>query len=320
MSANEDIANRHLLAADGLESTLQSEDQYVRIMISERWSSSRAGQLLTACLVNLLCRQVKIVRHVEIVALPTGGLIRLPSGDAAESFPACLRGLAAWAVNGAIAVSTMRTGVAADHTIFVGDPGPELIPDYGQSLVAIGDGWRAWVGDAPRSPGTISATSTNPLGPFLAAALAAGEIFKRSRGLRRGRFLSADGYSLWSGGTSSEWNVLADGPTVSGVCLPPTHVVGAGAVANALGRLSSPISSWAVLISSQSTTINTIRRILIAACLPVGRTSINPKWMRSQGRFAPPALRCFPSMARSGPMSRMRVLVFDSMLRSESTI
>ena len=88
MSANDDIANRHLLAADGLASTLQSEEQFVRIVVSERWSSSRAGQLLTACLVNLLCRQVKIVRHIDIVALPARALIRLPSGDAAESFPA----------------------------------------------------------------------------------------------------------------------------------------------------------------------------------------------------------------------------------------
>ncbi len=87
--------------------------------------------------------------------------------------------------------------------------------------------------------------------PFLAAALAAGEIFKRSPSLRRGRFLSADGYSLWSGGTSSEWNALVDGPAVSGIRLPPTHVVGAGAVANALGIILANLelsSAYLILI------------------------------------------------------------------------
>jgi ThiF family len=278
MSANDDIANRHLLAADGLESTLQSEEQYVRIVVSELWSSSRAGQLLTACLVNLLCRQVKIVRHIEIVALPTRRLIRLPSGDAAESFPACLQELAEWAVNGAIAVSLARTGVAADHTIYVGDPGPELIPDCGQSLVVIGDGWRAWVGDVPRSPGTISPTSGGPLGPFLAATLAAGEIFKRSRGLRRGKFLSADGYSLWSGGTSSEWNALVDGPAVSGIFLPPTHIVGAGAVANALGLVLANLelsSAYLIPIDDDKYDKTNLNRCLLAGWQDVDHPKVD---------------------------------------------
>ena len=319
MSANEDIANRHLLAADGLESTLQSEDQYVRIMISERWSSSRSGQLLTACLVNLLCRQVKIVRHIEIVALPTGGLIRLPSGDAVESFPAGLRGLAAWAVNGAIAVSTMRTGIAADHTIFVGDPGPELIPDYEQSLVAIGDGWRAWVGDAPRSPGTISPTSTNPLGPFLAAALAAGEIFKRSRGLRRGRFLSADGYSLWSGRTSSEWNALADGPAVSGICLPPTHVVGSGAVANALGLIFANLelsSAFVIPVDDDIYDKTNLNRCLLAGWQDVDHPKVDAiaRALRAAGIEVLPfngTIRSYVTNARIGLRSDVARRVDD---------
>lgn len=320
MSANDDIANRHLLAADGLESALQSEEQYVRIVVSERWSSSRAGQLLTACLVNLLCRQVKIVRHIEIVALPTGTLIGLPSGgDAAESFPACLQGLAAWAVNGAIAVSMTRTGVAADHTIFVGDPGPDRIPNYGQSLVAIGDGWRAWIGDVSRSPGTVSPTSDNPLGPFLAAALAAGEIFKRSRGLRRGRLLTADGYSLWSGGTSSEWNALVEGPAVSGIHLPPTHVVGAGAVANALGIILANLklsSAYLILIDDDKYDKTNLNRCLLAGWQDVDQPKVSAiaRTLRAAGIEAFPfngTIRSYVTNARIGLRSDVAQRVDD---------
>jgi hypothetical protein len=319
MSTSDDIANRHLLAADGLESTLRSEEQYVRIMVSERWSSSRAGQLMTACLVNLLCRQVKIVRHIEIVAILTRSLIRLPSGDAAESFPRCLEGLAAWAVNGAIAASTLRTGVEADHTIFVGDLGTELIPDRGQSLVATGDGWRAWVGDAPSSPGTISPTSTNPLGPFLAAALAAGEIFKRSRGLRRGKFLSADGYSLWSGGTSSDWDALADGPAVSGICVPPIHVIGAGAVANALGLIFDNLElsrAYLIPIDDDIYDETNLNRCLLAGWQDVDQPKVNAiaRALRAGGIEAFPfngTIRSYVTDARIGLRSDVAQRVDD---------
>ena len=319
MSVNDDIANRHLLAADGLENTLQSEEQYVRIVVSERWSSSRAGQLLTACLVNLLCRQVKVVRHIEIVALPTSRLIRLPCGDAAESFPACLQELAAWAVNGAIAVSMMLTDVAADHTIFVGDPGPAPIPDDGQSIVAIGDGWRAWIGDVPRSPGTISPTSGNPLGPFLAATLAAGDIFKRSRGLLRGRFLSADGYSLWSGGTSSDWNALVDGPGVSGIYLPPTHIVGAGAVANALGLILANLeqsSAYLIPIDDDKYDETNLNRCLLAGWQDVDQPKVDAiaRALRAAGLESFPfngTIRSYVANARIGLRSDVAWRVDD---------
>jgi len=54
MIAENGIAHRHLLPADGLEEMLQSEHQCVRIIVPEQLASSYAGQLLTSCLVNLL--------------------------------------------------------------------------------------------------------------------------------------------------------------------------------------------------------------------------------------------------------------------------
>jgi hypothetical protein len=267
MTDADEIARRHLLAVDSLEATLQSEQQYIRIFVADRWASSHGGQLLTSCLVNLLCRQVKLVRHIEIVAPLARGLIRLPGADPAEAFPACLRGLALWAVNGAVTLSATRTATRSDHTIFVGDPWQEVIPDHGHTLIVVGDGWRALVGDAHYTSYAIWPTSINPLGPFLAAALAAGEIFKRSRGIRRGRYLSADGYSLWSGAKSSDWNALAEGPPVSGICLPPTHVVGAGAVGNALAYVIANIKlngGYLVLVDDDKYDKTNLNRCLLA--------------------------------------------------------
>ena len=242
MIVGDGIAHRHLLPVDGLDAMLHSEQQYIRIIVSERWASSNAGQLLTSCLINLLCRQVKLVRCIEIISPQTCALIRLPNGDAAKDFPACLPTLAEWAVNGAVTVSTTETETTADHTIFVGDVPTEPNLSQGDSLLLIGDGWRAWVGDPFRAPRSVSPTNSNPLGPFLAAALAAGEIFKRSRGIRRGKFLSEAGYSLWSGAVSSAWDALEEDPLVAGAALPPVHVVGAGAVGNALAYVVAGLS------------------------------------------------------------------------------
>lgn len=115
------IAHRHLLAVDGLQRSLQCEGQSIRIVVAEHWASSVAGQLLTSCLVNLLCRQVKLLRHIEVVAPETPALIKLPCGDSANYFPACLETLAAWTVNGAVSVTTLETANVVDFTVFVGE-------------------------------------------------------------------------------------------------------------------------------------------------------------------------------------------------------
>jgi len=278
MIIDEEIAQRHLLAVDGLEATLQSEQQYVRIVVPEPWASSHSGQFLTSCLVNLLCRQVRLVRHVEVVAPETRALIRLPNGDGANNFPSCLRTLATWAVKEAIIVSTGQTGAAADHTIFVGHSLPALNPSFGHTLVVVGDGWRAWVGDTLRAQHSISPTSANPLGPFLAAAVAAGEIFKRCRGIRRGKFLSVAGYSLWSGAVSPDWNALEDGPGVAGSALPPVHLIGAGAVGNALAYVVANLGmseSYFILIDDDKYDGTNLNRCLLAGWMDLGHHKVD---------------------------------------------
>jgi hypothetical protein len=134
-----------------------------------------------------------------------------------------------------VVLSTTPTRRAADHTIHVGGYMPDFGTRDGSHFAVVGDGWRGWLGNSPAVAPRAAPTSTSPFGPFLAAALAAGEIFKHIRGIRRGRFLRATGISLWSGTQSATWSDLDGGPTIAGLTLPPIHMVGAGAVGNSLG-------------------------------------------------------------------------------------
>ncbi len=279
MTIRDQIAQRHLLPAAGLEPTIKSPAQYVRIIVSEHWAASTSGQLITSCLVNLLCRQAKLVRHIEIVVPQARNLVRLPSGDSAKPFPDCLRDLAEWAVGGTVTVSTIQTTATADHTLFVGGQPCAQALNQEHALTLVADGWRAWVGDPSRAPRSISPTSTVPLGPFLAAALAAGEIFKRSRGILRGKFLSGDGYSLWTGASSPDWYTLEDGPTTTGIYLPPTHLVGTGAVGNALAYIIASLGltdGYVVAIDDDRYDETNLNRCPLAGWLDVGDCKVNP--------------------------------------------
>jgi len=229
-----DIANRHLLPASGLANASLLGTRSVRVVVAEEWGSSVAGQLLTSCLVNVLCRQVGIISRIEVVATPTATLISLPGIAVPAAFPSSLEQLAAWAVKDRIPFRIGATDSVVDYMIMIGAKLPQHSVASRQVLVVIGDGWRAWIGEGSRAPRLVSPRSTNPLGPFFAASLASGEIFKRSRGILRGRYLTAAGFSLWTGRSSEEWGELEDGPELAGLSLPATHVVGAGAVGNAL--------------------------------------------------------------------------------------
>jgi hypothetical protein len=267
MSIQDDIANRHLLPADGLNAMPQSESQFVRIVVPEEWAHSRAGQLLVCCLVNQLVRQVRLVREIEIISPRTPSLLRVPLGISLEDFPACLLPLSAWAVDGAVTLSSNSSTSEADHTIYVGGPPPALIPPHQRALVVLGDGWRAWAGDPASAPQGVAPSSRTPLGPLLAAAMAAGEVFKRNRGILRGRYLTADGISLWSGRAASDWHSLEEGPAIAGHSLRPVHVAGVGAVGNALAYIVAYLElaeSYLILIDDDQYDTANLNRCLLA--------------------------------------------------------
>ncbi|RXH24056.1 hypothetical protein XH99_28605 [Bradyrhizobium nanningense] len=272
MAVAADISDRHLREAEGLSDKPLHRAQRVRITMNATWASSRAGQLLASCLVNLLARQVDLVSTIElhIPAVPT--VIRLPNGDLADgSLDESLVQIAAWAVGDRVKVFASQTrAIGADITIAIGD---DVSAGKGVTLFAAGNGWKAWVGVPEHAPKGIVPTKSNPLGPFLAAALAAGEVFKRGRGLVRGRFLTANGYSLWTGAQSDRWDELGDGPDVSGGQLKPFHIVGAGAVGNGLAYIlayAELVDAYAAVIDDDTYDATSLNRCLLAGHEDVG--------------------------------------------------
>ena len=215
------------------------------------------------------------MRHVEVVAPDTPSLIKLPCGDSGNRFPVCLEALAAWAVNDAVSVITSQTTTLLTLRYSLVRLRQNIVRD--KDLLRSVNGWRAWVGDPSHAKPSIVPTSQNPLGPLLAAALAAGEIFKHSRGIRRGRFLSGDGYSLWSGASSRNWMDLHDGPEVSGAILPPTHIVGAGAVGNALAYIIANlglVEGYLVVIDDDNYDDTNLNRCLLAGWLDIAQPKV----------------------------------------------
>src|ERR1700722_14882855 len=120
MKGDTEISDRHLLKLVDLEDVAEREQQAVRIVVSDPWAASVAGQLLVSSLVNLLCRQVKLIGYIEIVAKSSETMIELPNGNVADAFPGCLESLTRWAVEDAIKISTTKTDNTIDHTVYVG--------------------------------------------------------------------------------------------------------------------------------------------------------------------------------------------------------
>lgn len=229
------IASRHLLPIEGMQDVASVRAQSVQIVIHNEWATSIGGQLLASCLVNLLVRQTVMISGISIFSKKSISRIRLPSGPSGAPFPACLMELGHWAVGDAMPVATSSRFEQTDFTIFIGPPSEQAPSEAaGHQLAVVGEGWLAWIGKPSRTPRIVSSRSTNPLGPFLAAALAAGEIYKRVRGILRGQYLESNAFSLWSGQSSTNYFDVKNGPELSGHSLPPLHIVGIGAVGNGL--------------------------------------------------------------------------------------
>jgi hypothetical protein len=269
------IADRHLIPVEGLNIAAEAKPQFVRVYVDAHWAASIAGQSLASCLINLLCRQVGLVRHIEVVAPRGPLLVTLPSGPATAIFPECLEELALWAVGKAVTVAVTQTPAAADQTIMIG--AVDGLGERAATLVVLGDGWRAWIGEQSHAPQTFVPRSSNPLGAFLGAALAAGEVFKHACGITRGRFLTGNGYSLWSGDAGPDWHALPDGSEVAGSGLPPIHMIGAGAVGNGLAYILANLglsAGYLVAIDDDEYDTRNLNRCLVAGWNDLGHPKV----------------------------------------------
>lgn len=230
MTAVNEIGHRHQLPASGVKPASEAVPLVIRLVVPPAVAHLQATQFLGSCLVNLLTRQVGSVRQVMIDCPSVATCIHLPNGPGTGDFAADLLSLGGWATGGAIPITIWEADDAVDLTIVLQD---KTDASDDATLVVMGSGWRAWVGLPERAP-NIDIHDRSSTGPFMAAALAAGEVFKRSRGIVRGRFFDSLGVSLWSLQTSDDWNALGDGPALEGITFPTAFLVGAGAVGQAL--------------------------------------------------------------------------------------
>lgn len=263
MSA-ERISDRHLRTVSGLRPADERASLRIRIVAGSA-ASTVAGQHLALCLVNLLCRTTDLVTAIDL-ALPEAEVrVTLPFRSSRTGLGDALVDLAHWAVGSAIAVEVTDTDVPPDICLGIGDD--VHAPAGACSLHALADGWRAWVGTPEQMPDASDAfASGNPLGPYLAAAIMAGEVFKRGRGITRGRWIEDFGHSLWNGETAA-WPNLRDGPQLAGLSLPPFYLIGAGAVGQGLISVIGAAgfaSSYVVTIDDDRHDITNFNRCFVA--------------------------------------------------------
>ncbi len=177
-------------------------------------------------LVNLLARFHGVVHRVGVRCPPgiklSGRVIPLAGRDL---------DLASALVRGGIAIGVVpvEANLTLERIIVIG-PGPGYAgrPD----LFAIGSGWCGGVSVIPPSFDALVDGSTLPFGPYVAACIAAGEVFKAAR-MRPGSYVApkAAFYSCWNHVATGTLN--SDGPRDVEITLDAS-LVGIGAVGSAV--------------------------------------------------------------------------------------
>ena len=235
----DDLADRHFRPdPHGMLADPSSARQaHVLVAISQAAADTKSGQDALWMLTNLLCRQFKLVTAITLDIPPeTETLARVAAFGEAPTLKESLINCVRLVAGQHIAVDGYNTDQAPNHPIeiFIGQPLGE--PRAALRLVLFADGWRIFLGN--RFPNGATSTSDLTLGPYLGACFAAGEVFKRLRGLKesKGYLIGEERelfLSLWSGESAASWNELAPDPDISSIALPAFYMAGAGAVAQA---------------------------------------------------------------------------------------
>lgn len=229
------MGDRHLRGDRGRrlgERDVTSRGQ-VAIRASEAASRTFAGQRTLWMLTNLLARQFGMVRELQL-CLPDvelRGGIALFGGS--KTLRQCLEATAR-AINPKLRIHAGDEADALDAD-FVVQVGPMAKPQGAKKRLAIwGVGWTAGAGAAVEEMGAVT-DDPNPIGPYFAACLGAGEVFKSLWGLRpgKGKFIESTVVSLWTFEAFPSFASCPVGPTIVGIDLPAAYVIGVGAVGQA---------------------------------------------------------------------------------------
>lgn len=197
----------------------------VLVRADPAYARTFAGQVLLQLLVNLLCRQFRVIDEVWLDVPP------VPMDDRAFPFPrlqcpdlAQLLLALAGAVSGdEIRVAMGKPSNTPVVTILVG---PSIAPrsESTFTIVVVGDGWNAFCSPVELSPG-VRSSSVIPFGSLLAACHAAAAVF---RYLHQIPSMATQNLSLW---TFEAGGWQGDGsPSAASIRLPPAYLIGLGAV------------------------------------------------------------------------------------------
>lgn len=180
---------------------------------------SIAGQHLVHLLVNLLARQHGVVKHVMLRVIHAqlhAGVILSPRIDGGTLEEGLVQlGVAV----GAGSTTTHRANETAPTVVVYVGPGLDPRSFSLPGIAVTGYGWHSNASTVASLP-EFSNSSTNPLGPYLAACIAAGFVFKAAYG--RWNVVDAK-HDMWRLGSDPE-------PELDTIQIPPTYVVGLGAV------------------------------------------------------------------------------------------
>jgi hypothetical protein len=215
------ISDRHEgTAGDQLDAFERTRAQEVRIVVEPEVAASASVQHTAWMLVNALARLQGVVARIELECprdvtvrtrvVPLSNRDRLLGAieDAAEQI-------------GAVPMGKVRDDAFVLHI------GPGGAPSSG--LRVVGDAWSGGISTRAVGPGRGSAL---PFGPYVAACVAAAEVFKAAR-MKREAYVPAQAafYSTWSHQSSIQ--PIDDGPVVlDGVALQ-ADLAGVGAVGSA---------------------------------------------------------------------------------------
>ena len=213
----ESIENRHSGTAGGvLVTSDQSKPLNVHVSISLYASGTVAGQRALWMLVNLLARAVGAVASLTVSCPENRLLPGVSPGHAVGSslLPSVLR--PAQQING---VPVAPAAQAPERSFVIGIGGV----DDAQLYLTFGDWWGGITSKAGEDSGAIL-----PFGPYIAAAHAAGQVFRASRGRTE---LVPFFYDSWQHITTTE--IPINHPPVPGKLTSNLLLAGVGAVGTA---------------------------------------------------------------------------------------
>lgn len=218
---SQQISSRHEGDAGGtLLPFGETNKRKVTISIGGSIAHLAGAQHTAWMLLNLLCRSHGVVEEVGIVCppgIPLVGRVVPFASPGVDLLTALIEG------GKEIDVVPITTSGAGDCVIFIG-----LQPEADAAFAAYGNGWCGGISTSPMEADAFGTISALPFGPYVAACIAAGEIFKSAR-------LKQEHYSLLGSAFYSLWNhrisdmPQADGPVTIEICTDAL-LVGVGAV------------------------------------------------------------------------------------------